>query len=119
MRLLLLAVLTGLLVACTQSNPSIDDVRPNRCDRDNLICPDGSIVMRTGPSCAFVCPTDETPQAHCDYAAADRTYFSRYADMCAQLPTDCAKGETYFSDACGCGCTAHARDDPNGGIDPN
>jgi hypothetical protein len=38
-----------------------DEGRPNWCDQDNRICPDGSIVMRTGADCEFICPDADAP----------------------------------------------------------
>ncbi|GMW07955.1 MAG: hypothetical protein QY320_02030 [Gammaproteobacteria bacterium] len=100
------ALLLALLAGCSGEgdNSGTDPLINLDCPRDNLICPNGTIVMRTGANCEFVCPQDESVQAACDYAAPDRRYFSRYADMCAQIPANCQSGETYFNDACGCGC---------------
>ncbi len=110
-----LALSAGMLAGCSgdggdPASAASDAARPGpevnpNCPRDNLICPNGTIVMRTGVDCEFVCPEDTSPQAQCDYAAPDRRYFSRYAQMCAQIPPVCQQGETYFNDACGCGCT--------------
>jgi hypothetical protein len=95
---------TGSDGAASSDTRPEPQVNPN-CPRDNLICPNGTIVMRTGVDCEFVCPEDDSPQAQCDYAAPDRRYFSRYAQMCSQIPPVCQSGESYFNDACGCGCT--------------
>jgi hypothetical protein len=95
-----------LLSACAPASDSAQlDGRPTYCDQDNRICPDGSIVMRTGVKCEFVCPEQKTGAAGtCDYGAPDRRYFSRFADVCSQIPAECNAGEKYFKDSCGCGC---------------
>jgi hypothetical protein len=37
--------------------PTSTDNSPVACTMDAMMCPDGSYVGRTGPNCAFVCPT--------------------------------------------------------------
>jgi hypothetical protein len=50
-----------------------DETGPVACTMDAMMCPDGSYVGRTGPSCEFVCPAlpavDADLQAHIDAKA--------------------------------------------------
>ncbi len=89
-----------LLSACS---PAVsDESRPTYCDHDNFICSDGSIVMRTGADCEFVCP--EAPTDACGHTEADTQYWHHDLRECASAVPQCDAGWERFSDACGCGC---------------
>jgi hypothetical protein len=78
------------------------DSRPAYCDQDNKICQDGSIVMRTGPDCEFVCPQE--PKDACGYTSAQRDYWHHDVRECASAKPNCEPPWVQFSDECGCGC---------------
>ncbi|HLG24119.1 MAG TPA: hypothetical protein VI564_04285 [Candidatus Nanoarchaeia archaeon] len=72
------------------------------CERDNKICPDGSIVMRIGPDCEFeACPEMNDP---CGYSDFRKDYSSRNPEECKRMKFTCYGYETMFSNECGCGC---------------
>jgi len=92
-----------LLVSCAKV-PATDTGRPDVCDKDNMICPDGSIVMRTGANCEFVCP-EKKDDGFCDYGSPKRDYWHHDLRECATAQPKCDPPNQPFSDHCGCGCT--------------
>ncbi len=54
-------ILASSLTACAKT-PSIETGAPEQimCTQDAMQCPDGSWVGRSGPGCAFVCPSGNT-----------------------------------------------------------
>lgn len=101
MRIFAALTLCILLSACS---PAVsDESRPTYCDHDNFICSDGSIVMRTGVDCAFVCP-EEKKSDFCDYGSPKRDYWHHDLRECASAVPQCDAGWEQFSDHCGCGC---------------
>ncbi|MCY1060414.1 hypothetical protein [Nannocystis sp. SCPEA4] len=68
-------LLASLVSACAgKSNPPPADA-PQACTKEAKVCPDGSIVGRTGPSCEFApcpetAPAAETPASETPAEAA-------------------------------------------------
>lgn len=59
-RLIVVIVLSIVLFACAKSSstkPAETSEEQVMCTQDAMQCPDGSWVGRTGPTCAFVCPS--------------------------------------------------------------
>ena len=44
------------------------------------------------------------PAVVCDYAAPNKRYVGESREQCMVIRYACAVGESFFSDACGCGC---------------
>lgn len=61
------------------------------CPEDAKVCPDGTVVSRTGPKCEFqACPKE-------------KSYVSRDPKKCLVIDYACGSGEP-FQDESGCGC---------------
>ena len=87
----------------TRTHTAQDDVQfsLNNCDRDNFICPDGSIVMRIPPDCDFeACP--EVKYDKC--SDPKREYWKHDTRECPYIALQCESGLKKFDDECGCGC---------------
>ena len=94
-----------LLVSCAKAPTAVDTgVRPDSCAHDSMICPDGSIIERTGANCAFVCP-EKKDDGFCDYGSPKRDYLYQNPRQCEAAKSQCDPPSQPFSDHCGCGCT--------------
>src|SRR3989344_5028155 len=97
MRAYLIILAALFLISC-----ATEEGRPNYCDNDNLICPDGSVVMRTGANCEFTCP--EASKDACGYTELQRDYWHHDLRECESAKPQCRSPSVPFSDKCGCGC---------------
>lgn len=89
---------------------AVPDDAPSCGGFAGLRCPDGLTCIddprddcdpkRGGADCMGVCV------ANCEDQA--RSYKSRDPEMCARMRFACGEGESYFGDACGCGCLSAA-----------
>lgn len=71
------------------------------CEDRSLVCADtpgdGCSELEGGFDCSGICVA-------CDDDSVDRTVVSDDPRDCEALDFDCGKGESRWSDECGCGC---------------
>ena len=91
----LIIVLSIFLISCAKD-------KPVACTMDAKICPDGSAVGRVGPNCEFA----DCPAMICDYNSSIKKYVGKSLDECQRIKFLCENNMEYFSDDCGCGCSA-------------
>lgn len=89
-------VLSLFIASCTSNQ------KPTVCSEEARLCADGSVVVKTLPTCEFApCPNSTSK---CDYTIDTKKYVGKSLDECQRIKFVCEINSEYFSDECGCGC---------------
>lgn len=97
----------ALLVGCSaEVEPATEELRQTCGGIAAFACPDGYECVYSrrceGADCTGTCRRSRAPR--CDYSDPSKHYVGTSTEECSLIRFICAEGQSYFSDACGCGC---------------